>query len=182
MLCERDLDRGVTEPHGLAALGDDDLLLRRTKLLCDLGRERRTDHRRTGLSRDRADIRNMIEMRVRDENCRGRLHVGSREAELVASWRAVEIGIEQIDLALIGKFVVGIAEPADHHCFGVRRWQRPAGDSGGVARAGLWQLRGRRWRNKSERCAQNANRQKRYPKKCPHAFLPVVVHEPPLFS
>jgi hypothetical protein len=51
MLRDLDLDRRVAEFQAFAALGDDDLLLRRTKFLRDLGGERCADHRRTGLSR-----------------------------------------------------------------------------------------------------------------------------------
>ena len=130
MLRQRDLDRCVAEFHGFAALGDDDLAFRCAKLFGDLRCERRADDGRAGLSGDRTNIGNMIEMRVRDEDGFGLRHVGRLEANVMAARRAVEIGVEQIDLALVGEFEIGVAEPTDDDSIGLRRRQRPARHGG----------------------------------------------------
>ena len=146
MLRQRDLDRCVAEFHGFAALGDDELLFRRAKLLGGLHRDWRADDGRAGLSGNRADVRNMIEMRVRDEDRFGLRHVGRLEANLMAARRAVEIGVEQIDLALVGEFEIGIGEPADDDGVGLRRRQWPARHGGLVTVAGLRDIGGERAR------------------------------------
>ena len=69
-----------------------------------------TDNGRAGLPRNGANVRNMIEMRVRDEDRFGLRHVGRLEAKHAAPRRAVEIGIEQVDLALVAEFEIGVGE------------------------------------------------------------------------
>jgi hypothetical protein len=137
MLRQRDLDRCVAEFHGFAALGDDDLAFRCAKRLGDLRCERRADDGRAGLSGDRTNVRNMIEVRVRDEDCFGLRHVGRLEANVMAARRAVEIGVEQIDLTLVGEFKIGVAEPTDDDRIGFWRWQWSACHGGFVTVASL---------------------------------------------
>jgi hypothetical protein len=137
VLCERDLHRGVAELHGLAALRHDDLLVGHTELLCDFGGQRRSHRGCTGLLRDRADVGDVIEVGVGDEDRFRLLDVLRLEADVVRPRRAVEIGVEQIDLALVGEFEIGIAEPADHDDVGADRRRRPAGHRRLSAVAGI---------------------------------------------
>src|SRR3954452_11119269 len=101
MLRQRDLDRCVAEFHGFAALGDDKLLFRDAELLRGLHRDRRADDRRAGLSGNRADIRNVIEMRVRYEDRFGLRNIRCSETNLMSPRPTVKIGVEQINLALM---------------------------------------------------------------------------------
>ena len=79
----------------------------------------------------------MIEMRVRDEDRFGLRHVGRLEAKHAAPRRAVEIGIEQIDLAPVAEFEIGVGEPTDDNRIGLRRGQRSACHGGLVTVASL---------------------------------------------
>ena len=130
MLRQRDLDRSVAEMQGFTALGDDDLSFRGTKLLGHLRRDWCPDHGRAGLLGNRSNVGDMIEMRVRDKYRFGLRHVGRLETEIMAPRRTVEIGIKQIDLAFVGKFKIGVAEPTDDDSIGLRRRQRPARHGG----------------------------------------------------
>ena len=147
MLRQRDLGGCVAELHRFAAPCDDDLFFRHTELLCRLRRNRRADDGRTGLSGDRTDIRNMIEMRVRYEDRFGLDHVRRGEAGVVGPRRAVEVGVEQIDLAPVGEFEIGIAEPTNDDGVGLRWRRRAAGHGGLVAVTGLRDIG-------AERCAR----------------------------
>ena len=167
----------VASPNfsGFAALGDDDLLFRHAELLCRLRRNRRADDGRAGLSGDGADIRNMIEMRVRYEDRFGLDHIRGGEADVVRPRRAAKIRVEQIDLALVGEFKIGIAEPPDDDGVGLRRGHRAAGHGGLVAVAGLRDI-GR------ERCARQGQetgaRKCRQPYRFHHFILPPYSRRP----
>jgi hypothetical protein len=62
----------------------------------------------------------MIEMRVRYEDRFGFGHIRRGEADPMGPRRAVKIGVEQIDLALVGEFEIGIAKPPDDDGVGLR--------------------------------------------------------------
>jgi hypothetical protein len=68
MLCQRDLHCRIAEFHGLAALGDYDLLARYSQAFGDFGCERRADNRGASLSCDRSDVGDVIEMGVGNED------------------------------------------------------------------------------------------------------------------
>src|SRR5262249_10575114 len=61
-------------------------------------------------------------------------------SDVVGARRAVEIGVEQIDLTLIGEFEVGVAEPADDDDVGACWWGRAAGHGRLIAVAGIWNI------------------------------------------
>ena len=86
----------------------------------------------------------MIEMRVRDEDRFGLRHVRRLEAKPVAPRTAVEIGVEQVDLTLVGEFEIGVAEPTDDDCVGFRPRQWPARHGGLVTVARLRDVGGER--------------------------------------
>jgi hypothetical protein len=110
VLGQRDLHRRIAELHGLAAFGDNDLLARYSQPLGNFGCEGCTDNRRPGLSCYRTDIRDVIEMGVRNEY-RVRLRdVRCLESDIVGPRRPIEVGIEQVDFPLIGELEIGIAQ------------------------------------------------------------------------
>ena len=51
-------------------------------------------------------------MRVADEHDVRALDLRDGEADRVVARRAIEIGVEEIDMPLIGNLVIGVAEPA----------------------------------------------------------------------
>src|ERR1700738_3361304 len=91
----------------------------------------------------------MVEMRVRDEDRLGLRHVARLEAERMAARRAVEMGVKQIDLALVAKFEIGVGEPADDDRVGLRRGQRSARHGGLVTVASVRDIGGERSSAKS---------------------------------
>jgi hypothetical protein len=104
-------------------------------------------------------IRNEIEMRVRDEDRVGLRHLRRGEADLVRPRRAVEVGVEQIDLALVSEFEIGIAEPPDDDDVGLRRGQRAARHGGLVAVAGFRHIGGERSAGKDRKSGTRKPRQ-----------------------
>jgi hypothetical protein len=66
------------------------------------------DDGRSGLPGDRTDVRNMIKVRVGNEDRFGPRYV-RRQAGTPR--RAVEIDIKPIDLIFVSKFEIGIGEP-----------------------------------------------------------------------
>jgi hypothetical protein len=111
MLRQRDLNRGITKFHGLAALCNDDLLFWDAELLSHLGCKWCADDGRSGLLGYWTNVRNMIKVRVGDEDRFGLRYVRCLKAKWVASRRAVKIGVKEIDLIFISKFEIGVAEP-----------------------------------------------------------------------
>ena len=85
---------------------------------------------------DRRDIRDVIKMRMGHEDRIRPVHLLGLEAHIVAARLAVEIGVEQVDLALVGEFVIGVGEPADRHGVRVRRRHGATDDGGRVAITG----------------------------------------------
>jgi len=75
----------------------------------------------------------------------------------VASRRTIKVGVEEINLALVGKFVIGVAELADDHRFGLRRRQRAAGNGRLIAVAGVRHIGRKCGLSKDERRTQNTD-------------------------
>jgi hypothetical protein len=69
------------------------------------------DDGHSGPPGDRTDFRNMIKVRVGNEDRFGPRYDRRHKAKRVAPRRGVEIGIKQIDLIFVSKFEIGIGEP-----------------------------------------------------------------------
>ena len=83
-----------------------------------------TDDGCAGLRGNGANVRNMIEMRMRDEDRFGFRNVGSSEAKLMPPAACGQNqASEQIDLAPVSEFEIGVGEPTNDNRIGLRRGQ-----------------------------------------------------------
>ena len=89
-------------------------------------RHRRTDHDCARARTDRRRIRHVIDVAMAEQNDIGAFHIGRLEAKGGIQFAAVEIGVEQNDLAVVDQFEIGITGPAHRQRLRIAR-KRAAG-------------------------------------------------------